>query len=325
MNTLKRFTLIIFCLCTVLSVSSQSNKVLNTKEKPLPFFTENGNIAIHTEQMDALADTIAVINHREDDIVWSRIVYRVVDMREKQNNQLYYPVVPNNKYKSLFRLMLESHALEGVQAYNKKDGDIQPDYNSKFNKDSIPSTFVYCSWDETDTKVLKRKFITKNVMNDFVINDNIYSTYAQNQLKFLLQEVVFFNKHYSRMYSKIIGIAPIYFQTEYNVNMLNLGMQSNQGDGIWDAFKFSVLCWYFYDDLRPHLAKQYIIPNGNETQRLTFDDFFTQKLYHSYLLGDENMLDKMLLQTYNDHEAILREQKRIETELLNFEQDLWEY
>ena len=127
------------------------------------------------------------------------------------------------------------------------------------------------------------------------------------------------------MYTKIIGIAPIYIYNETNVtNMFMLGLNKT-GEGVWNFFQSSVLCWYLFDELRPFLAKQYIIPNGNETQRLTYDEFFAQKLFYSYLLGDGNMLDKMLLQTYNDAESIRREQKRIETELLNVEQDLWEY
>ena len=100
----------------------------------------------------------------------------------------------------------------------------------------------------------------------------------------------------------------------------------------------SILFWVLFDDLRPYLAKQYMINNGNEVQRLTMDEFFTQRLYSSYLLGDNNMFGRMLL----DYEKMLpkdgdevdekkfeayvkKEQKRIETELLNFEQDLWEY
>lgn len=54
------------------------------KEEILPFFDKTGNVALQTEEMKSLADTIAVVNHRRDDIVWSRIVYRVIDMREKK-------------------------------------------------------------------------------------------------------------------------------------------------------------------------------------------------------------------------------------------------
>ena len=43
------------------------------------------------------------------------------------------------------------------------------------------------------------------------------------------------------------------------------------------------------------------------------------------MLGDSNMFNRMLLQAYNEPEQILKEQKRIETELLNVEQDIWEY
>ena len=74
-----------------------------------------------------------------------------------------------------------------------------------------------------------------------------------------------------------------------------------------------------------------MINNGNEVQRLTMDEFFAQRLYSSYLLGDNNMFGRMLLdydQMVDEEKFeayVKKEQKRIETELLNFEQDLWEY
>ena len=92
------------------------------------------------------------------------------------------------------------------------------------------------------------------------------------------------------------------------MNVLGL---NKTGEGMWNFFQNSVVCWYLYDELRPYLAKQLIIPNGNENQRMTFDDFFSQRLFYSYLLGDSNMFDKMLLQTYNDPVSIRREQQRI--------------
>ncbi len=297
-----------------------------SKGSPQPFFSPNGNVAIQTDQMNALADTIAKVNHRADDIEWSRIVYRVIDMREKQNNQLYYPITPNEKYKSLFRLILEATVNGGLKAYEKKDFDIQPRYDLPLTNDRLIETFQIADYDSINNSVRKTALIEKDPMTNMpVISSYAYPDFASKQTKFLIQEIVFFNKHYSRMYTKIIGIAPIYIYNETNVtNMFMLGLNKT-GEGIWNFFQSSVLCWYLFDELRPFLAKQYIIPNGNETQRLTYDEFFAQKLFYSYLLGDGNMLDKMLLQTYNDPESIRREQKRIETELLNVEQDLWEY
>ncbi|NCB68443.1 MAG: gliding motility protein GldN [Bacteroidia bacterium] len=327
MNSIKRTIVIFICFIAVFITNAQNTQIINSKEKPLPFFDAKGNIAIHTNELNALADTLAVINHRQDDIVWSKIVYRVVDMRDKQNNQLFFPLIPNGKYKSLLRVILESNATSGLNAYGCRSNDIQPDYSIPLPKDTISSLFVLNRWIEADKRVQTDSFIIRNPLtNNFEFsNEQYYEAFAKDQVKYLIQEVVFFNKHYSRMYTKIIGIAPIYFKTSYNLNMAGVGSQNKEGEGVWEAFRFSVLCWYLFDELRPFLAKQYVIPNGNETQRLTYDEFFAQRLYSTYLLGDENMVDKMLLQTYNDPESIRREQKRIETELLNVEQDLWEY
>lgn len=325
MNSIKRTIVIFICFIAVFITNAQNTQIINSKEKPLPFFDAKGNIAIHTNELNALADTLAVINHRQDDIVWSKIVYRVIDMRDKQNNQLYFPLTPNGKYKSLLRVILESNAFLNLNAYGSRPYDIQPDYSKPLSKDAAMSLFVLNRSDSTSSlldTIVKRDVLT----NSFKISDEqYYELFAKEQVKFLVQEVVFFNKHYSRMYTKIIGIAPIYFKTAYNFSPGNIGKQQIEDDNIWLAFRFSVLCWYLFDELRPYLAKQYVIPNGNETQRLTYDEFFAQRLYSTYLLGDENMVDKMLLQTYNDPESIRREQKRIETELLNVEQDLWEY
>ncbi len=90
-------------------------------------------------------------------------------------------------------------------------------------------------------------------------------------------------------------------------------------------FRGSILCWFSFDELRPYLAKQILIPNGNESERMTYDEFFAQKLYSSYLLGDSNMYNRMLLEYVVDPIKIKKEQSRIETEIMNFEQDLWEY
>jgi hypothetical protein len=76
--------------------------------------------------------------------------------------------------------------------------------------------------------------------------------------------------------------------------------------------------------LRPFLTKNYI-KDSNKTVRMTFDDFFQMKLYSSYILGDDNTTDKMLLEMFNDPARIKYEQDRIEREILNVEQDVWEY
>jgi len=111
---MKKYSIIIIINLLLLTYSQTS-----AQETVQPFFNMKGGIAVQTTQMDALADTIAVINHRWDDIVWSRRIFRVIDMREKQNYQLYFPLRANEEYKSLFRLMLNA-IVDGIPVYRQQ-------------------------------------------------------------------------------------------------------------------------------------------------------------------------------------------------------------
>ena len=146
-------------------------------------------------------------------------------------------------------------------------------------------------------------------------NGYSYESFVRNQLKYMIQEVVFFDKHYSRMYSKILAIAPMHSDNvTYYEDM-----------PIMDALYGQILFWVPFDAFRPYMAQQYVTPRGNDTKRVTFDDFFAQKLYTSYLVGANNVYGRMIPEIATTPEEIKKEQERIEWELLSAEQDLWEY
>ena len=92
-----------------------------------------------------------------------------------------------------------------------------------------------------------------------------------------------------------------------------------------DALYGQILFWIPFDSFRPYMAQQYITPRQSETKRVTFDEFFAKKLYTSYIVGESNIYDRMIPDYAKTEQDIHREQTRIEQELLNTEQDLWEY
>ncbi|NLO69967.1 MAG: gliding motility protein GldN [Porphyromonadaceae bacterium] len=297
----KNHFIIAFFALLVMSAS------MNAQDPNASFFDEIGNIRMQTIELDGMADTIAVINHRAEDITWSRVVYRVIDMRDKQNFQLYFPSRTTDEYKSLFRLMVDA-VIDGINVYKRNPRDIKPQFNEILTGEELSRVFAF---DElVDNNLVQVDPITEQR----TFNGDQYMRYVRNQLKFLIQEVIFFDSHTSRLYSKIIAIAPMY--ALHPDNMANMETMA--------YFRNSVLCWFSFDELRPYLMKQYVIPSGNDSQRLTYDEFFAQNLYSSYILGDSNMYSRMLLEFSLSEEALRAEQRRIETELLNFEQDLWE-
>ncbi len=289
-------------------------------QQPVSFFDEKGGI--RPESIELKKDSVVSIFHRADDIVWSRVVYRIVDMRYKQNYQLYFPLkVSDPEYRSLFKLLLDA-IVEGLPVYRKTNDDIKPFFEKKLTNNEIATTLM--SGDPLDDNMdwdlaTSGDFLLNHdsVTDALTFNAYSYEDYVRNQIKFVVQEVIFFDKHTSRLHSKVLALAPLYS-----------GNVSASEGNIMAFLQKSLLFWVSYDEFRPYLSTQLIIPNKNDRSMLTFDNFFIQKLYFSYILGDSNLFGRMLLDAGNSvatEKRIRKEQERIETELLNFEQDLWEY
>lgn len=290
------------------------------------FFDDMGIVRLETQELSEAADTIISVFHRADDVVWSRTVYRIIDMRFKQNYQLYYPFSSEEPtYRSLFFVMLK--AIEnGMPIYGKVQNDIKPYFNqSPLAPEDIPNLLKIdadvqnaVKTDSTANDIAKSAYMLLNydsITKKMSFNNYTYDKFVRNQLKFMIQEVVFFDKHYSRLYSKILAIAP-----------LHSGLVTYDEDMKLKAALWSqILFWVPFDSFRPYMAQQYIMPNKNDTKRITFDDFFTEKRYTSYIVGASNIYDRMIPDYATTREEIEREQQLIENELLNFELDLWEY
>ena len=308
------------------------------------YFNEDGTVADKAAVMNVISQ-ISEKPHRKDDVVWAKIVYRIVDLRFKQNYQLYTPVVADDpNYSSLFRTMLR--AIEGgMPVYIKSNelGDIKPyfDVSNMALPHQIPGLLGrHLKIDEQDktTQQVEEERALRTVLNyvdkdnDATTNDSIfqfnayaYETYSKNVVKYLIQEIVFFDKHYSTLERKIVAIAPMFPE---NMNWVN-GQTT-----IMEAIRQQIWFWIPFAKLRPYLAQQAITPNGNDaTDVATLDMFFEQRKYSSYIVGDNNVYNRMVsdkAKAYqNDqkkfYEAIRKEQEAIEESLLNVENDLWEY
>ncbi len=315
---MKKISVLVILLSAMLTINAQH---------PInPYFDNRGAVMFETAELNDAADTLMSVFHRRDDIVYSRIVYRIIDMRYKQNYQLYFPVrYDDPEYRSLFKVIVDA-MVDGLPVYRKAMDKIKPTFTDQniIPKAQIPSLFLIsdpladysddtCHYNvECSDAMLLHYNPDKDEMT---FHFYPYEGFVRNQLKYLIQEEIFFDKHYSRLYSKIIGIAPM--QSDM--------IQTNDSTNLMQAVQESMLFWIAFDELRPYLAKQYLIPQQNDTRRVTFDEFFAKKLYTSYLIGDSNMYDRMILSYAKSEEEIKKEQQRIADELLTFEQDLWEY
>ena len=307
----KFFTTLIatFTFCAIVNAQKEipdSTEVL---------FDSNGSFTrvINTpEDVDA---KLITINPLIDEVVWRKVVTRVIDLREQVNRPLYYPngdKVSNNEIdestqKNLFAIILLNFYKGNLDVYtNTIGGPEVPQFKDEFRK-------KFEDFDEfRNGIILDALYGDENAEADIY---DLINYFSKGIIKYYVQEVWYFNKTTSTFHNKIIAIAP-FFDARYSDH-----------DGVSGAVSTKdPFFWIPYDKLRPFLQEEFVKMTGrNITPLVNFDEFFTTRQFYGYIVKDYDMQNRQLEDISKDPVYLKQEQDRIENEILNFEQDLWSY
>ena len=126
-----------------------------------------------------------------------------------------------------------------------------------------------------------------------------------------IKEDVVFDKESSRMYTRILGIAPL--QTILN------------DDGSFRAV--TPIFWVYYPDLRPMLAKFDVYNGRNFGAKMSWEELFESRMFASRIIKStiNNPNDFYISSYVKDPILALLEGENIKEKIFNYEQDLWSY
>ncbi len=240
-------------------------------------------------------------NLRADDALYRHKIWREIDAREKINQTFMYTANENNGNQRFISILLKAIDDSAVTVFNSIDDRFttpmtKSEVATVIGGDSIAVPIIDSNGVQTGV-VYKRPEI------------NLDSFY-----RFRVKEEVIFDKESSRLFWRILGIAPV---KDVITSMgVNLGPTE--------------LFWVYYPDMRPIFARYEVYNGKNYGGRMSWEDLFESRMFYGRIIKStiDNPLDRFIRNYPGlQDKGILQllEGENIKEKIFNYEQDLWSY
>jgi gliding motility associated protien GldN len=241
------------------------------------------------DQIQSDQDSFLEYDYIDDrDILWSRIVYEKIDLNERLNFPLLFPIndeTYEKNRKSLWRVLKEN-------IVNKTITKIYFNRNDNF-KDPM-------TYQDVMEVISLTEVINGIAMEPEVLKSIDISAYR-------IKGMWYFDKRQGEMRYRLLGIMPI-----------GKNIKDDDGKNNTDLF------WIWYPSIRKILHKELVFNDTNNANRISFDQLLVSRRFSSYIYKEDNIYGDRSIKDYKKPglESIL-ESERIKKEILDFEQDMW--
>ena len=253
----------------------------------------------------------------DKDILKSMLVWEIIDLNDKINQPFYYDnpnALLSKSTRSLYQILLDA-ALGGKieEVYDDED------FTTKLSAEGI------------------RKRLEKVVLNDAAIDilqsgrqltaqeQKEYTDYFQtttDKVKMLkIMGMWFIDKRDGQMKYRPLGIAAM------GPDPAVQGVYDAEGKAIAGKDELIDLFWVYYPKAREVLANNYVYNRKNSAADLSFDDLINARRFSSVIYKSSTGIGDGKIQDYipNNAQEQLEESEKIKEQILQMENDMWNY
>jgi gliding motility associated protien GldN len=262
---------------------------------------------VYTKENIASKKPIPYAYVREADVLYDKTVWRMIDLREKRNMPLYYPTANIGSRVNLTNLLLKGVDTGELTAYDASDANNE--FVRALTKEEIDQRFGA----KHDT------IQVPDADGNMISQERVLGRQTDQVKLIMIKEKVYFDKKHSVMNRQVIGICPI--------RVYSRGDESGGGGedgGAAEVQKMQTM-WIYMPEARPILSRHPIFNRFNDAQNQSFDDFFMQNRYDGHIYQISNVYNNRTIAEYASGLDVMYEAQRIENEIFDWEQDLWEY
>jgi gliding motility associated protien GldN len=236
---------------------------------------------------------------RWDDALFAEKVWREIDLREKINQVFRYEAQDDNGSQIFVDMLLKAVNSGEITAFSD-DRFTTPMSLNEISDLTVGTADTVAKTDINDPSKVVEYVVTKASFD------------PKSVVKLRIKEEWVFDREASRMFVRILGIAPL----------KTLFLPNGQERGTTAMF------WVYYPDLRPMLAKYEVYnPKNMGMGRMTWEELFESRMFSSYIVKStlDNPGNKNIRSYVKDPILALLEGENIKDRIFNYEQDLWSY
>ncbi len=283
------------------SIMAQAN-ILNAK-KPQ-------EIGVRTEAQKAL-DNDAPLEYGyvdDRDILWSKTIWETIDLDERVNFPLYYPI-------DTVDIGADRRSLYDVLIKNIKSGKLEDVYvDSYFTEKRVFSDLKATLQKKDTTDMGYEQINAGEELSPEFINERDLT--ARDIEEYRIKGIWYFDKRQGELKYRLLGIAPV----APDVNFID-DESMDPADALVELF------WVWYPGARQILHDAKVFNQRNSAQPITYDMLLNARRFNGVIYREDNVHGDRKVNDYIADNALfqLLEAKRIKEVIRDKEQDMWAY